>query len=86
MKNVLKNWWLQILAALLVCLESGYGAISPILLELHVPEVWLGKIKVAFLIFAFLSSKVQLPTGNLEKMQDIIDDKYLKKRKKFNSN
>ena len=73
--STLKNWWLQIATVLLAVLDLGFDVINPLIAELGVPDKVITVLKVAFGIYALLKSKIQLPTQNMEKLQNIVDVK-----------
>ena len=65
----LKNWWLQIIAIVLVILDLGFEVINPLLFEFGISEKWIGIIKVLFGIIAVVKTKLQMPTLNEDKLQ-----------------
>lgn len=73
--NTLKNWWLQILTVLGLVLDLGFDAINPLILAIGVPDKWVIIIKVLFGLYIVLKSKIQLPTQNVDKLQEIVNNK-----------
>lgn len=73
--NTLKNWWLQILTVLGLVLDLGFDAINPLILAIGVPDKWVVIIKVLFGLYIVLKSKIQLPTQNVDKLQEIVNNK-----------
>lgn len=73
--STLKNWWLQILAVAGLILDLGFDALNPLILAIGVPEKWIIIIKILFGLAIMIKSKVQLPTQNVEKLQNIVDEK-----------
>lgn len=73
--NTLKNWWLAIVGFALIILDQGFEVLNPFLSELGISEKWIGFLKVLFGIYGVYKLKVQLPTQNVEKLQNIVDEK-----------
>lgn len=71
----LKNWWLQIVTIAIGLLDLGFEVINPLLLEIGISEKTTNIIKILFVIFALLKSKLQLPTKNVEKLKTIVEQK-----------
>lgn len=70
--KTLKNWWIVILTALLAVMDLGFDVINPFLIDLGVEAKTLVYIKVAFGLYALIKAKLELPTQNAEKLQNII--------------
>ena len=73
--NKLKNWWLQITTIALVVLDLGFEVINPLLLEIGISEKWSNILKILLGIFAIVKTKLQLPTQNIQKLEEIIEEK-----------
>ena len=71
--STLKNWWLQILAIAGLVLDLGFDALNPLILAIGVPEKWIIIIKLLFGLAIMIKSKVQLPTQNVDRLQDKVD-------------
>ncbi len=71
--STLKNWWLQILAIAGLILDLGFDALNPLILAIGVPEKWIIIIKLLFGLAIMIKSKKQLPTQNVDKLQDKVD-------------
>ena len=74
MRN-LKNWWLQITTIVVAVLDLGFEVINPLLLEIGVTEKWSNILKILLGIFAIVKTKLQLPTQNIQKLEEIIEEK-----------
>lgn len=73
--RVLKNWWFAIVAFLFVLLDQGFEVISPLLVEIDISKDCIGWIKVAFALYGLYKLKKEMPTQNVEKLQNIVDQK-----------
>jgi len=71
--NTLKNWWLQILAIAGIFLDLGFDALNPLILAVGVPEKWIIIIKILFGLAIMVKSKIQLPTQNVDRLQNKVD-------------
>lgn len=71
--STLKNWWLQILAIAGLVLDLGFDALNPLILAIGVPEKWIIIIKLLFGLAIMIKSKVQLPTQNVDRLQNKVD-------------
>ena len=73
--STLKNWWFAILGFALIILDQGFEVLNPLLVELGISEKWIGFLKLAFGLYGVYKLKVQLPTQNVDKLQDIVNEK-----------
>ena len=73
--KTLKNWWFAIVGFALIILDQGFEVLNPFLVELGIPEKWIGFLKLAFGLYGVYKLKVQLPTQNVDKLQDIVNEK-----------
>ena len=73
--NTLKNWWFAILGFALIILDQGFEVLNPFLVELGISEKWIGLLKLAFGLYGVYKLKVSLPTQNVDKLQDIVNEK-----------
>jgi len=71
--NTLKNWWFAILGFALIILDQGFEVLNPFLVEFGIPEKWIGFLKLAFGLYGVYKLKIQLPTQNVDKLQDKVD-------------
>lgn len=71
--NTLKNWWFAIVGFALIILDQGFEVLNPFLVELGISEKWIGFLKLAFGLYGVYKLKVQLPTKNPDKLQNIVD-------------
>ena len=77
MINKLKNWWFQIVGVIVIILDQGFEVINPLLVEMGLPSKYFGIIKLLFGFYMIYKSKKELPTQNIEKLQDIVEKKGL---------
>jgi hypothetical protein len=40
--NTLKNWWFAIVGFALIILDQGFDVLNPFLVELGIPDKWIG--------------------------------------------
>ena len=73
--STLKNWWFAILGFALIILDQGFEVLNPLLVELGISEKWIGFLKLAFGLYGVYKLKIQLPTQNVDKLQDIVNEK-----------
>ena len=73
--STLKNWWFAILGFALIILDQGFEVLNPLLVELGISEKWIGFLKLAFGLYGVYKLKVSLPTQNVDKLQDIVNEK-----------
>lgn len=73
--KTLKNWWFAILGFALIILDNGFEVLNPFLSELGLSQKWIGIVKLLFGIYGVYKLKLSLPTQNVEKLQDIVDEK-----------
>ena len=73
--NTLKNWQFAIVGFALIILDQGFEVLNPFLVDLGLPEKWIGFLKLAFGLYGVYKLKIQLPTQNVEKLQDIVNEK-----------
>ena len=73
--STLKNWWFAILGFALIILDQGFEVLNPFLVELGISEKWIGLLKLIFGLYGVYKLKVSLPTQNVDKLQDIVNEK-----------
>lgn len=73
--STLKNWWFAIVGFALVILDQGFEVLNPFLSELGMSERWIGLLKVAFGLYGVYKLKTSLPTQNVDKLQDMVNEK-----------
>ena len=73
--KTLKNWWFAIVGFALIILDQGFEVLNPFLVDLGLPEKWIGLLKLAFGLYGVYKLKIQLPTQNVDKLQDIVNEK-----------
>ena len=73
--STLKNWWFAIVGFALIILDQGFEVLNPFLVDLGLPEKWIGLLKLAFGLYGVYKLKVSLPTQNVDKLQDIVNEK-----------
>ena len=73
--KTLKNWWFAILGFALIILDQGFEVLNPFLSELGLSEKGIGIIKILFGLYGVYKLKLQLPTQDADKLQDIVDEK-----------
>lgn len=71
--STLKNWWFAIVGFALIILDQGFEVLNPFLVELGISEKWIGFLKLAFGLYGVYKLKNQLPTQNVDKLQDKVD-------------
>jgi hypothetical protein len=72
MISKLKNWWFALLGMAAIILDQGFEVLNPFLIEIGLPEKWIGLVKLAFGLYAVYKLKKALPTQNPEKLQDLV--------------
>ena len=73
--KTLKNWWFAIVGFALIILDQGFEVLNPFLVELGISEKWIGLLKLIFGLYGVYKLKIQLPTQNVDKLQDIVNEK-----------
>lgn len=73
--STLKNWWFAIVGFALIILDQGFEVLNPFLVELGISEKWIGFLKLAFGLYGVYKLKISLPTQNVDKLQDIVNEK-----------
>ena len=73
--STLKNWWFAIVGFALIILDQGFEVLNPFLVELGISEKWIGFLKLAFGLYGVYKLKVSLPTQDVDKLQDIVNEK-----------
>jgi hypothetical protein len=71
--KTLKNWWFAIVGFVLIILDQGLEVLNPYLVELGIPDKWIGFLKVLFGLYGVYKLKLQNPTQNPAKLQDRVD-------------
>lgn len=75
MLNKLKNWWFVIVTTIVALLDAGFDLINPALQLLNLSDDTLNIIKFVFLVAAIVKTKLETPTQNPEKLQNLVDKK-----------
>lgn len=70
--KTLKNWWFAILGFALVILDQGFEVLNPFLMEIGLPEKWIGFVKLGFGLYGVYKLKISLPTRNPEKLNEMV--------------
>jgi hypothetical protein len=70
--KTLKNWWFAFAGMLLVILDQGFEVLNPFLIEIGLPEKWIGLVKLLFGIYGMYKLKTSLPSQNPDTMQEKI--------------
>lgn len=70
--KTLKNWWFALLGMVAIILDQGFEVLNPFLIEIGLPEKWIGFIKLAFGLYAVYKLKISLPTQNPQKLDDLV--------------
>ena len=73
--KTLKNWWFALLGFALIILDQGFEVLNPFLSELGLSQKLIGIVKLLFGIYGVYKLKLQLPTQDADKLQDIVDEK-----------
>jgi len=71
MISTLKNWWFALIGFALVILDQGFEVLNPFLIEIGLPEKWIGFVKLAFGLYGVYRLKISLPTQNPDKLDDL---------------
>ena len=66
--STLKNWWFALLGMLAIVLDQGFEVLNPFLVEIGLPEKWIGLVKLIFGLYAIYRVKKELPTQNVDKL------------------
>lgn len=74
-KRQLYNWGLYILFVIGAIADLGFDQIQPLLEQIGLNDKCLGFIRLVIIIIASAKLKNQLPTQNIEKLQEVIDEK-----------
>lgn len=73
----LKNWGFYALFIFGGILDLGFNEIQPVLQEIGVGAKSMGFIRLLIIILGALKLKLSLPTQNIEKLKDIVQEKDL---------
>ena len=73
--KTLKNWWFALLGFALIILDQGFEVLNPFLSELGLSQKLIGIVKLLFGIYGVYKLKLQLPTQDADKLQNIVDEK-----------
>lgn len=73
--NTLKNWWFAIVGFALIILDQGFDVLNPFLHEIGLSEKWIGLVKLLFGLYGVYKLKLSLPTRNIDKLQDMVNEK-----------
>lgn len=70
--KTIKNWWFAILGFALVILDQGFEVLNPFLMEIGLPEKWIGLLKLGFGLYGVYKLKISLPTRNPDKLNEMV--------------
>lgn len=70
--KTLKNWWFALLGMVAIILDQGFEVLNPFLIEIGLPEKWIGFLKLAFGLYGVYKLKISLPTQNPQKLDDLV--------------
>ena len=73
--STLKNWWFAILGFALIILDQGFAVLNPFLIEIGLPEKWIGILKLLFGFYGVYKLKTSLPTQDSDKLKDLVNKK-----------
>ena len=68
--NTLKNWWLAIVGAVLIVLDQGFEVLNPFLVEIGIPDKWIGILKIAFGLYGAYKLKMQMPSSKFLSVEE----------------
>ena len=60
-------------------LDLGFNEIQPALEMIGMEEKYMGLVRLIILILGALKLKLSLPTQNVEKLKDVVEEKELNK-------
>lgn len=75
----LKNWGFYALFIVGAILDLGFNEIQPALEMVGMGEKYMGIVRILILVLGALKLKLSLPTQNIEKLKDIVEEKELNK-------
>ena len=75
----LKNWGFYVIFVVGAILDLGFNEIQPALEMIGMEEKYMGLVRLIILILGALKLKLSLPTQNVEKLKDIVEEKELNK-------
>jgi len=84
LKRQLYNWGFYILAIIGGVLDFGFDAVKPELVELGLNPKWIIAVRIIMFVGTILKAKLSLPTQNIEKLKDIVQEKDLCENEKYN--
>lgn len=75
----LKNWGFYVIFVVGAILDLGFNEIQPALEMIGMEEKYMGLVRLIILILGALKLKLSLPTQNVEKLKDVVEEKELNK-------
>ena len=75
----LKNWGFYVIFVVGAILDLGFNEIQPALEMIGMGEKYMGTVRILILILGALKLKLSLPTQNVEKLKDVVEEKELNK-------
>ena len=75
----LKNWGFYAIFVVGAILDLGFNEIQPALEMIGMEEKYMGLVRLIILILGALKLKLSLPTQNVEKLKDVVEEKELNK-------
>ena len=71
----LKNWGFYALFIVGAILDLGFNEIQPALEMVGMEEKYMGIVRILILVLGALKLKLSLPTQNIEKLKNIVEEK-----------
>ena len=71
----LKNWGFYAIFIVGAILDLGFNEIQPALEMIGMGEKYMGTVRILILILGALKLKLSLPTQNIEKLKNIVEEK-----------
>lgn len=68
--KTLKNWWFALLAMIVIILDNGFDVLNPFLVEIGLPDKYIGYAKVIFGLYGIYKTKKELPTLNYFRLRE----------------
>lgn len=75
----LKNWGFYVIFVVGAILDLGFNEIQPALEMVGMEQKYMGVVRILILVLGALKLKLSLPTQNVEKLKDIVEEKELNK-------
>lgn len=57
--ELLKKWGLAVLSFFVIILDQGFDVVNPLLIEIGVPDNWIGVLKAVFGAYAIYRATMQ---------------------------